>query len=45
MKILLLFGMGSVWPQESTFWDSNMLKDTFITKETYHSGLKKYKNE
>ena len=41
MKILLLSGMGPVWPQGSAFWDSNMLKDTFINKETYHSGLKR----
>lgn len=41
MKILLLSGMGPVWPQGSAFWDSNMLKDTFISQETYHEGLKR----
>lgn len=42
MNILLLSGLGPSWPQGSAFYDSKMLKETFLDKKVYHSGLNEY---
>lgn len=42
-KLLLLSGMGPVWPEGSSFWDSNTLAGTFFDRKAanphFHAGL------
>ncbi|ADO68346.1 B12-binding domain-containing radical SAM protein [Stigmatella aurantiaca] len=43
MKLLLLSGLGPVWPAASSFWDSDTLSNTFFDLKAkvapYHPGL------